>query len=208
MAQDPVGRVVQKPEEKQPVAEAPVNTHDTDEALAAIKSEAGNVGVQPVRIETADTAQYAEEQQRRTPVKTMRPAIDQNPAARVVQTTEDRETAIYMFLSKFPGLIIYVERTVNGVLMNQQITFKNGMFQTNDPEIAAAIRAHKRCNSDTFREAPSQEAAVLYQRAVRSREAMRNGISTGVTSAMQGNDSAFMQHDAQLGNLTDRIMKI
>lgn len=204
----------QKPEEPAEELAAPEITHDTDAALDQIRAEVGQVGVRPVMAQPLDMLEYEKAEERQSPMKVMRPQVDQNPAARILQNTHATQFGeIYMFLSRFPSLTLYVEvegTRADGTVgrMNQPIQFKNGTFTTRDRNIAAAVRNHRRCNTVTFREAPSQEAAAMFAAANRARANMRTGVQVGVVSAAQGNDMAFMQHEAQLGNVEDRIIQL
>lgn len=189
-------------------------THDTSEALEAIVREATSQGVRPVQATFEDTAEYLEADQRRTVMKTMRPMSDVNMAAKVVGEAMAAPEApeLYMFLSKHPKLTIYVDlgqfsydRNGQRVVRHTKVDFNSGFFQTKDAKLAAAIKAHPRCNRGMFREAPSQEAAMMYRAARAAQDGLRSSAQAGVSTALQGNDTTFLNQTAQLDNVAGRV---
>lgn len=183
----------------------------TKDDLEAIKAEVSSVGVRPVAAVQPDTAPYAEPAPVRAAPKSMAPM----PSAAVADMLAAQDAVapadeMVTFISRMPSLTMYVE--MPGKVMDrgqavprmQQIQFTNGFYRTDDPVKVAAIRAHPRCNSGLFREAPSNEAAALFRAATSAREKLRSNAMNGVTTALQGNDTTFMNNDAQLANVNER----
>lgn len=190
------------------------------ERLAKIKDEAlGSPGVRPVIAQVDDTAKYeTPADQRRSQVKTMQQLDERSAAAKVMAETviseDDKSPTHVLFISPYPNLVIYADlggtmKDRDEVVRRQvKVQFKNGFFRTDDPELIKAIRSNRRCNTRMFREAPSNEAGVLFRAAEEARNSMRAGAVSGVTTSAQGNDMQFLNNDAQLSNTQDRIFTL
>lgn len=191
------------------------------EAVARIKAEAeGAAGVKPVLTEVENAAPYAEQiVPREAPAKIMAPADTQTMAARmlnrsaVVAEPAADEAQSAMFLSRHPKLSVYIPLpgtyTDRGEVQHnmRRVEFKNGFFKTDDKVLIAEMRKHKRFGS-MFREAMSQEAGALFRAAEQARASLRTNTNAGVSTSMQGNDTSFLNNDAQLQNAQERMFSL
>ncbi len=142
------------------------------------------------------------------PAKTVGALSPAIAAAKLRSAEKEAHAAVkaqqHRFMSPYPRLTIYVDigrrETENGNTRTSPvpIVFKNGTFLTSDARVAAAIRKHKKCNTNLFREVNDVTAAARMMAAQQAETLLRNSVQQGPTGAGDGSEHEFLQKQSIL----------
>lgn len=119
----------------------------------------------------------------------------------------------YMFMSRFPQLVVYVEmgkfveEKGRAIRAPVQVKFANGIFVTSHEDLAQALRSHKRCGR-LFNEERSRELVAVREAAARARANMTSPAFVGATASTDGSDPAFLRQAAELETLENRVFTL
>lgn len=141
--------------------------------------------------------------------KSMTTPAKVDPVAAVQSRAAARQVGVdtsnrFIFMSRYPKLTTYVKKRPHEPEI--KVEFKNGIFMTLDPEIAAGMRMHPRFGK-LYREEKNINTAALRAEAARQRDDIRSPTFAGSTTSVDGNEHAFFGQDRTLSDLERRVIE-